>query len=121
MEGRSVEMRGALKVLEPRQADEVITRPIIRFAGTFPDVGTATGQELINGSVPFVPTTRLRIAERDDARGRVLALVNVEDCILAQHGNDACCRLIVRVLVAYLELLHEVDFGAALPLTNVAA
>src|ERR1700730_2568107 len=121
MEGRSVEMRGALKVLEPRQANEVIAGPIIRFAGTFPDIGAATPQELINRRVPFVPVARLRIGQRDDPWGQVLALINVENRILAQHGNQARCGLIVRVFVAYLELLHEVYLGAALPLTNVAA
>ena len=37
MENRSVEMRGALKVLEPRQANAAIAGPVVRFAGTFPE------------------------------------------------------------------------------------
>src|SRR6202045_979738 len=37
VEGRCIEMRGALKVLEPRQANAAIAGPVVRFAGTFPE------------------------------------------------------------------------------------
>jgi hypothetical protein len=58
---------------------------------------------------------------RVDAIRKVLALVDIEDGIFAHHRDQARCGVIVRALVADLQLLNEIDLGAVLALADVAA
>src|SRR5277367_5480128 len=74
----TVKMRGALERLEPRQTDEVVAGPVVRFARALADRGTAARQKVVNRRVALlgISVGDLQLLHEVDF-GAVLAAANV--------------------------------------------
>jgi hypothetical protein len=67
----------------------------------------------------LVRVTRFELPGSYYPCGQVVALVNIENRVLAHHRDNARCRGIVRAFVANLKLFDETHFGAAFALAGI--
>ena len=85
------------------------------------DIGASCAQERVGKLVAGVGIANADGLPGIDAVGQILALIDIENRILAHHRDQARRRVIVLALLANLQLLHEIDLGAVLALAHVAA
>src|SRR5262245_40441142 len=78
-----VEMVGALERAEGRQRDEVLARHIVGFAMALTNVGTRAAQKLVGETIARVGITHAYWLASSDAVGKSVALINIEDSVLA--------------------------------------
>jgi len=121
VERHIVEVIRALEPGECRHRDKISARHIVGFAVALADVGASFAQECVGKLIARVGIADAHWFPTDDAVGEVLALVDIENRILAHHWDQACRRAIVHALVADLQLLHEINFRSALAFADVAA
>src|SRR5262249_24878920 len=83
VEGNVVEMVGALERAECRQRDEVVARHVVGFTMALANVSTCAAQKLVGETIARVGIARAYWLASSDAVGKSVALINVEDSVLA--------------------------------------
>src|ERR1700704_3769184 len=89
MECRVVEVIRTLERLKGRHRNKVLAWNKVRFPMAFPNVGARSTQEFVGKSIAGIGIAHPHWLAGSDAVWQTLALVDVENGVLAQHGDEA--------------------------------
>jgi hypothetical protein len=121
MKRHAVEMRDTLEVQEVGQANEVVPGTVVRLTRALANVSPTRNQERVDRLIPLVGIALPDPADCQNAVRQPLALVDVENCVLPQHGHGAGRLSLLLAPFAHLQLLDEIDLGAVPALAHVTA
>ena len=84
-----VEVIRALEPGECRHRDKISARHIVGLTVALADVGASFAQECVGKLIARVGIANAHWFSADDAVGKVLALVDIENRVLAHHRDQA--------------------------------